>query len=112
MLAAFIFLLNFSVTWFLVGLIWFLQVVHYPLFKAAATEKDFGIYEKAHTPLALQVIFPAMVLEMVTATLLVMAPLRPHLMSGGEALFGLLLVAGVWISTTFLVAPAHQHLAK
>src|SRR5215210_3294575 len=38
MVAVFIFLINFAVTWFLVGLSWFVQIVHFPLIKSPNEE--------------------------------------------------------------------------
>jgi hypothetical protein len=109
MFAALLFMVNFAVTWFLVGMIWFVQLIHFPLYKAAA-EKDAAAFEKAHTGLMIQLMFPMMIVELVTATLLLLY--RPGRMTAGEVLFGLILIAGIWLATTFLVVPAHQKLSQ
>ncbi len=41
-------LLNLIVTWYMVGLIWLIQVVHYPLFANIPTAA-FPDYERQHT---------------------------------------------------------------
>ena len=51
-------LVHAAATWFLVGLIWIIQVVHYPLF-ARVGEDGFVAYEAAHTRLISLVVGPA-----------------------------------------------------
>ena len=67
-------LVHAAATWFLVGLIWIIQVVHYPLF-ARVGEDGFVAYEAAHTRLISLVVGPAMLVEGV-ATLWLFFP-RP-----------------------------------
>ena len=53
------------------GLIWFVQVVHYPMF-ALVGENHFAAYEKKHNQLTSYVVMPAMLTEMATASLLLL----------------------------------------
>jgi hypothetical protein len=60
---------NAAATLFMTGVIWFVQVVHYPLFQATGTT-EFTAYEQRHTSLTTTVVGPAMCIEGVTACLL------------------------------------------
>jgi hypothetical protein len=53
----------------LTGLIWFVQVVHYPLFHKVGVS-GFSGYEKAHMRLTSFVVIPLMLGELVSALLL------------------------------------------
>ena len=66
-------LVHAAATWFLVGLIWIIQVVHYPLF-ARVGEDGFVAYEAAHTRLISLVVGPAMLVEGVATLWLFFAP--------------------------------------
>jgi hypothetical protein len=59
-----------AATLFMVGVIWFVQVVHYPLFARVGTP-DFSTYSIRHTRLTGLVVGPAMLLEAATAVALV-----------------------------------------
>jgi hypothetical protein len=96
-------------TLFLAGLIWFVQIVHYPLFARVGAEAFVG-YEREHQARTSLVVGPMMLLEAVTAaTILVRA-------EGGEtfalAVIGALLLVGVWISTAFVQVPLHRTLQE
>ena len=58
-------------TLFMVGLIWFVQVVHYPLM-ALVGEHGFASYAQRHQSLTSLVVAPAMLLEAGTAGWLLM----------------------------------------
>ncbi|MEM6262595.1 MAG: hypothetical protein AAGI38_08820 [Bacteroidota bacterium] len=51
--------LHFITTLFMTGLIWFVQVVHYPLFSQISPE-DFPRYEKIHMRRTAIVVIPVM----------------------------------------------------
>ncbi len=93
----------------MVGLIWFVQVVHYPLFAAVGTD-EFVAYEQAHQRRTAYVVGPPMAVEGVTALVLLVAapdgvgPLLPWL--------GAALLAVIHASTVFLQVPAHAALAQ
>ncbi|MEZ5965456.1 MAG: hypothetical protein R3F56_16605 [Planctomycetota bacterium] len=91
-------------TWFMVGLIWFVQVVHYPLF-ASVGEEAFATYEQRHTLWTGYVVMPPMLVEAgTTALLLVARPRNPWVVGGA------VLLAVVWASTFFLQVPCHERL--
>jgi hypothetical protein len=59
-------LIHALVTWFMTGLIWFVQVVHYPLM-AAVGSPGFAAYEAAHSRRTTWVVAPVMLAEAATA---------------------------------------------
>lgn len=99
------FLLNAVSTLFMTGLIWFVQVVHYPLFNGVGA-LNFAAYEKRHSDLTTYVVIVPMFIELITAALLVWQ--RPDFISGREAWLGLGLVGIVWLSTALLQVPQHS----
>jgi hypothetical protein len=90
----------------MVGLIWFVQVVHYPLM-AAVGEAGFAAYEAAHVRRTTWVVVPFMLLEAGSAAALLVVPTG---VPWGEAALGAVLLAGVWGSTAFLQVPMHNRL--
>ena len=93
-------------TLFMVGLIWFVQIVHYPLYSSVGRE-HFPEYEALHNRLTTWVVGPAMIVEMVTAvTLLRYSPNSSALL----VWIGLALLAVIWLSTATLSVPAHNAL--
>ncbi len=107
--AAALLLLNASATLVMVGLIWFVQVVHYPLF-ARVDEAGFPAYEQAHTDRTARVVVPPMLIELLTAAALVASP--PPVLGRAEAVVGLGLVGAIWASTALLQVPLHGRLLR
>ena len=62
-----------AATLFMVGLIWFVQRVHYPLLSGVGS-REFATYEQAHVGRTFPVVGPPMVLEAATAAALVASP--------------------------------------
>jgi len=91
-------------TLFMVGVIWFVQIVHYPLFGRVGGE-NFAGYSLAHSRLTGFVVGPPMLLEAATAAALVVRP--PGGLPFLLPLLGLVLLAGVWLSTALLQSPQH-----
>ena len=93
-----------AATWFMVGLIWMVQTVHYPLF-AAVGESGFSEYERGHTSrIGRLLVLPALA-ELVLATLIVLTlpagvPLALALASG-------VVLAFIWVLTALVQAPQH-----
>tara|TARA_R110002072_G_scaffold1280_7_gene10358 strand:+ start:754 stop:1146 length:393 start_codon:yes stop_codon:yes gene_type:complete len=91
----------------MVGLIWFVQLVHYPLLSRVG-DADFVTYEAGHVQRTSWVVIPLMLAELLSSLALVLE--GGDLVSRPEALIGLALLAGVWASTFFLQVPLHQRL--
>lgn len=89
----------------LAGLVWFVQLVHYPLFTRVGPD-GFRAYEREHTRRTTWIAAPLMVAEAGTAALL--------LVLGREAatLVGALLVAALWASTFLVQVPCHRALGR
>jgi hypothetical protein len=93
----------------MVGLIWFVQVVHYPLFDRVG-RAGFPAYESLHQTRTTIVVAPLMLTEAITAVLLVW--LQPEPIQAVFAWAGLLLIGLIWACTFFWQVPAHGRLAK
>lgn len=102
-------LLHTAASWFMIGVIWFVQVVHYPLM-ARVGQADFATYEQHHTRLTGYIVGPAMVIELLTAVALLRW--RPATISAEWPLGGLLLLAVIWGSTWAIQIPCHEHLTR
>jgi len=101
--------LNLAATLYMTGLIWFVQLVHYPLFAKVGTE-NFAAYESLHRHLTGVAVAPAMLLELATAVVLAVHP--PPLLRSEWAWAGLALVAVIWASTFLLQVPQHDILQR
>ena len=99
---------NLASTLFMTGLIWFVQIVHYPLFAAVGSDA-FAAYSRSHQALTTFVVGPPMLLEALTAGILVFA--RPAGIPAWMPWTGLALVAVIWLSTATLQVPAHTRLS-
>lgn len=102
-------LVHAGATWFMVGLIWFVQVVHYPLF-TAVDDAGFSGFEARHQRLTTLVVLPPMLVELATAALLVVLP--PPGTSRFLTTTGLALALAIWASTFLLQMPCHTRLAR
>ena len=103
-----LFAMHVAATMFMFGLIWFIQIVHYPLLDKV-TRETFVDYEKAHMRLTAWVVIPPMMLELLTGGFLLWRQpgfLSPTLLWTASAL-----LAGIWLSTMLLQAPMHKKLA-
>ena len=101
-------LVNAAATWFLTGLIWVVQVVHYPLF-SYADGSTFPAFAAAHGRLITPVVGPAMLVELVSTGLLLAHP--PGALPAPWAWIGAGLVGVIWLSTALFQVPIHAQLA-
>lgn len=104
-------LLNAASTWAMVGLIWFVQMVHYPLF-AGVGAAGYVDYQALHMRTTGWVVGPLMLMELVTSLLLVVPALRPAGVPPWLLWAGLATVAVNWLSTVTLQIPAHDVLTR
>ena len=100
-------LLHVAATLYLLGLVWFVQCVHYPLL-ATVGRSRFCEYERSHVSRITPIVAPAMVIELKTAVLLVALP--PAGLPLAAAWLGLALVVSIWVSTFWLQVPRHAEL--
>lgn len=100
-------LIHAVATFSMVGLIWFVQLVHYPLF-AQVGNAEFVDYEVQHTRRTSWTVAMFMPAEAITAAWLVLDV--PPGVSGELAVLGGVLVLALWISTAAWQAPIHSRL--
>ncbi len=104
-----LFSLQFLSTAAMFGLIWFVQVVHYPLFLAVGPD-HFAAYEAAHANRTTYIVAPLMLVELVTALAMLAPALRPAAVSVPAAWLGAALVGVIWSSTALVQVPLHHRL--
>jgi hypothetical protein len=101
-LAAWPLLLQAFATFAMTGLIWFVQVVHYPLFRAVGAP-GYAEYQDQHMRLTTLVVGPLMLVEVAAAlwlsTALLSVPRHEALRHGFDASAHGALVATNWIRT-------------
>jgi hypothetical protein len=91
----------------MVGLIWFVQVVHYPLYSHVGPGA-FAAYHEQHVRRTTLVVAPFMLLELATSLALLWAQ-EPRY-SGWMPWLGILLLGVIWTSTALLQVPSHGRL--
>jgi hypothetical protein len=107
--ATWTFILNLLATWYMVGLIWMVQVVHYSLYDRVGPD-HFPQYEADHNRLITPIVGIPMLLEIATAAMLLV-----HSPSGfpkWAAWTGMALVLAIWLSTAVLQVPCHNRLTQ
>jgi len=106
-LATYVFLANLLLSGFLTGVIWYVQIVHYPQF-ADVGEPAFRRYHARHSTLTTYVVAAPMVAELALAVALIFV--RPAAMPRSLALLAAALAGFVWIATFFVSVPLHGRL--
>jgi hypothetical protein len=102
-------LIHATATWFMVGLIWTIQLVHYPLF-ARVGDDEFAGYENEHTRrMGRLLVIPAGV-EVVTGAALVWG--RPAEVELPVVMIAGALLAVAWIVTALVQVPLHSRLER
>lgn len=91
------------------GLIWFVQIVHYPLFLAIG-DAEFTRYEALHCRRTGYVVAPLMLMEVASAAWLFCRP--PTAATEWAVTIGLALLAVIWLSTVILQVPCHRRLER
>ncbi len=94
-----------AITCMLAGLIWTIQLVHYPLF-AYADRGSWRAFHAAHGRRISGLVAVLMPLELLLAGLLAWR------LQSAEALLGLLLLVVIWLSTALFQVPSHGRLSR
>ena len=96
-------LIHLALTAAMTGLIWFVQIVHYPLYREVP-EDAFAAYQQRHLRGAGPLIAPIMVFELLTLALVLWKTPHPMFFASGVVL------AGLWLSTFLIQVPLHRRL--
>jgi len=100
--------LNAASTFFMVGLTWFVQVVHYPLFPFVGGT-EFPDYHERHSNRTTWVVLPPMLVELVSSFVLLTDPPAGE---AGLAIAGALLAGATWLLTAAAAAPTHGRIGR
>jgi hypothetical protein len=103
-----VFWAHYSACSIMVGVIWYVQIVHYPLFHHIGLDAFVG-YETLHRAKTTLVVAGPMLIEAFSAVMLLYA--RPAWMPAWSAWVGLGLVLVLWVATIFGSIPAHMKLS-
>ena len=103
-----ILLANAASTLFMVGLAWFVDIVHYPLFAEVGPDR-FARYHDQHKRRTLWVVLPAMSIELITSLVVTFDPPGDQY---ALAIAGAALAIGTWVLTGAAAVPAHEALGE
>ncbi len=101
-------LVNAAAVLSMTGVIWFVQVVHYPLFAAVGSE-GWDAYHREHSRRTTWVVLPPMTADLVSSLALVVA--APSGVSDAVVVAGAVAAVATWAATGALAVPAHRRLA-
>jgi hypothetical protein len=99
---------HLAATAFMAGVIWYVQLVHYPLM-AGWPHDDFPRWEAAHRGQTGLVVVPAMLTEGLAAMLILARP--PRGVDRRLAWTGAGLLLAIWASTFAIQVPLHERLS-
>tara|TARA_B100001109_G_scaffold60151_1_gene48849 strand:- start:478 stop:918 length:441 start_codon:yes stop_codon:yes gene_type:complete len=106
---SFIFLLNLVLAFIAVGLIWTIQLVHYPTMRFIPKER-FVEYHNFHSMRISFLAIPLMVTELGTSLILFYQNYNNAIQT--IFLINLVIVALIWLSTFLIQVPLHNALSK
>ena len=101
-------LINLIATWYMVGLIWMVQIVHYAMFDRVGLDQ-FSRYASDHARLITPIVGVPMLIELATALMLV--AWVPAGNSRSVMLVALLAIILIWLSTALIQVPCHESLS-
>lgn len=107
-ISTFLIFANSASTLYLIGLIWVVQLVHYPLFADVGGDR-FVRYQHRHQILMTVAVGPAMLIEAFSSVFLVWY--LPANINPDVVLTGVGLVLLIWISTAAIQVPCHHLLS-
>lgn len=101
--------IHYSLTLYMTGLIWIIQMIHYPLFKLVGAE-NYTAYHQNHIQRTSLVIAVPMLLEMLTALYLILKTdfYRQDILFLVST--GVILI--IWLVTFLISVPQHNILVK
>lgn len=96
-------------TWFMVGVIWMVQVVHYPLMAQVGPDHTVA-YQRMHVERMGVLVIPIMLAELASAVLLCL--FLPFETASWMAWTGLGLLSIIWLVTALFSVPSHDVLVQ
>ncbi|NRD21015.1 hypothetical protein HNV08_13240 [Winogradskyella eckloniae] len=97
-----ILIIHIVATIFMTGLCWFVQLVHYPLFRAIETDK-FPSYERKNAITGI-ITVPVMIIELITGLILL------YNFQDSLHVLNIVVLAFIWLSTFIFQVPIHLKL--
>tara|TARA_B100000579_G_scaffold280307_1_gene232038 strand:+ start:166 stop:570 length:405 start_codon:yes stop_codon:yes gene_type:complete len=91
----------------MVGLIWLIQLVHYPLFIYVGS-KDFSLFHKKHKIFITPVVAIVMIAELMTSGIIFLQ--FQSKIPNWILIIGLILLGIIWVSTLLIQIPLHNKL--
>jgi hypothetical protein len=106
---AVLFIMQLLCTFSMTGIIWFVQIVHYPLMRHVGKGR-FTRYLQSHMVLTTFVVAPVMLIE---AGAVLYGLFVPNIwLDGDAAQLGAVLLLIIWLVTFFVHVPGHRQLSK
>ena len=104
-----ILIINIFSAFFATGLIWTIQLVHYPSMRFVSRDK-FELFHSFHQLRISIIAMPLMAIELITTIILFMQ----NIDNESSLIFkiNLIIVTLIWFSTFFIQVPLHQKLSK
>ena len=102
-------LINIISSFFAAGLIWVIQLVHYPSMKFVS-ENEFESFHSFHQKKISILAMPLMAIELITSIILLIQSFE----NDTSLIFKInfMIVVLIWFSTFFMQVPLHQKLSK
>ena len=100
--------LHAATTWIMTGVIWFVQVVHYPLLSRVGA--NFTEYESEHVRRTMPLAASAMIAELLLAMWIALRP--PATLPLWMPYTGFALLLFLWATTFFVMVPLHNLLSR
>ncbi|MEZ6139941.1 MAG: hypothetical protein R3B84_05145 [Zavarzinella sp.] len=102
-------LITAAATWMMAGVIWFVQLVHYPLFRMIEPGR-FPIFEEQHQQRTTWLVAPLMLAEAVGSISLLFV--QQKMLTRSLLMAALLTLFLIWSATFFVQIPLHERLRK
>lgn len=102
-------LANAAAGFYMTGVIWFVQLVHYPQMNMVG-EDGFIAYENRHTKMTTFVVAPPMIFELFSGAWVAMLP--PEGVPSWGVWLNAGLIVSLWSSTFLLQVPQHTRLER
>jgi hypothetical protein len=102
-----LFVINFFCCAYMTGLIWLIQVVHYPLFSMVSPE-NFTEYSTKHANSITPIVAIPMIIELITSFVLLFS--LPNWVTNQQAIFLFVIILLIFASTFFIQVPLHNTL--